>query len=360
MSQSQEIKSEYRRRAREKYWSEHERSTYQCPDCGRRERDLLEKMEVHHIDGDPSNNKLDNLVGLCQVCHNLREEKKPSIRKTTHLINQFSGQESYPSNQSVPVCKTHDEYGEYVESCFEKRKPALVVNMAGKRKWASVEVDMLSIEGVFEVANADRKGGLSVVLNQEAASCINAICHRYREYETGDFRRHAILSVPSEPINGYHSFPSMRPDVAESFANDLQTVVDNPAFWQVVPSHLERTIEEHGHAEMKMADLDWLPNRLQRDPWTIEEEDLRIACERCGELFANHGSDEVHCDHCKKELAWQYSDCDHEKTGLVNADGKIPNSVLNPDEELVLQCSECGATKPRQPKTGLVGLYRNY
>lgn len=346
MSLSQKIKSEFRRKAREKYWGEYDRSTYSCADCGRQESELLEKMEVHHIDGNPSNNSLDNLVGLCQVCHNLREEKKPSIRKTSHLIKQFSGDEAHTPSNTVPVCKTQDEYGAYVEDCFEQKKPALVVNMAGKRKWASVEIDMLSLGGVFEVTNADSRRSLTPVLSREAASCINAICDRYRDAENGDFRGSAMLSVPSEPMNGYHSFPSMKADVAQSFANELKSVVENPAFWQCVPGHLSRTIEKQGRAIVQMKELEWLPNTSQRGTWEVTEEDLRVACERCGNDFADLGPNEPHCDSCKRHLVWDYSECGHEKTHIVNSSGELPDSVANASGELLVKCDDCGSVRP--------------
>jgi len=64
-----------REQARRTYWNEHDRESYRCADCQRSRRQIRGRFEVHHKDGNPSNNDLSNLVGLCRLCHNLREEK---------------------------------------------------------------------------------------------------------------------------------------------------------------------------------------------------------------------------------------------------------------------------------------------
>jgi len=34
---------------------------------------------VHHINGNPYDNSIDNLIGLCTTCHRIAEGKKPSL-----------------------------------------------------------------------------------------------------------------------------------------------------------------------------------------------------------------------------------------------------------------------------------------
>ena len=41
-----------------------DRDDWRCSTCGRYGR-----LEVHHVDGDPSNNTHDNLQTLCRSCH---------------------------------------------------------------------------------------------------------------------------------------------------------------------------------------------------------------------------------------------------------------------------------------------------
>jgi hypothetical protein len=72
------MKDRHRRLARERFWDEHDRSEYECPDCGRSKPDVG-KFEVHHKDGDPHNNSIQNLIGLCRYCHCVREDRKPPM-----------------------------------------------------------------------------------------------------------------------------------------------------------------------------------------------------------------------------------------------------------------------------------------
>jgi nucleoside 2-deoxyribosyltransferase len=70
-----------RRLARERYWKEHPKEEYECPDCGRGRGDIVGEFQVHHKSENPHDNRLDRLVGLCGFCHRLREGKKPSLER---------------------------------------------------------------------------------------------------------------------------------------------------------------------------------------------------------------------------------------------------------------------------------------
>jgi len=71
-------KSQSRSIARERFWSEYDKLHYICPGC-HRGIGLTSGFEVHHIDGNAHNNRMDNLVALCSFCHNLHEDRKPSM-----------------------------------------------------------------------------------------------------------------------------------------------------------------------------------------------------------------------------------------------------------------------------------------
>lgn len=75
-----DYKDKSRKIARQSYWEDHDRATYECPDCGRTEDELRHGFEVHHKNGEPMDNRPENRVALCRPCHNLREGKKPSKR----------------------------------------------------------------------------------------------------------------------------------------------------------------------------------------------------------------------------------------------------------------------------------------
>ena len=48
------------------------RDNFKCQECGRRSSRFgyYKGLDVHHIDGNPTNNCLDNLITLCRSCHN--------------------------------------------------------------------------------------------------------------------------------------------------------------------------------------------------------------------------------------------------------------------------------------------------
>jgi 5-methylcytosine-specific restriction endonuclease McrA len=53
------------------YWRLFEYEAYTCPDCGRGAGQVYQ-FEVHHIDRDPTNGRLWNLIGVCRRCHRWR------------------------------------------------------------------------------------------------------------------------------------------------------------------------------------------------------------------------------------------------------------------------------------------------
>jgi len=78
---SDDLANRSRHIARERYWETHEKGSYVCPDCGRREEQIVDTFHVHHQSKDPYDNRLDSLIGLCGFCHRLREGKKPSLER---------------------------------------------------------------------------------------------------------------------------------------------------------------------------------------------------------------------------------------------------------------------------------------
>lgn len=76
--------------ARELYWQENDREQYECPDCGRRESEIEGTFEVHHKNGEAMDNRPENHVALCRVCHNIREGKKPRLSDIEQLIDHIS------------------------------------------------------------------------------------------------------------------------------------------------------------------------------------------------------------------------------------------------------------------------------
>lgn len=104
-----DYKDRSRKLARESYWQRHDRDSYECPDCGRAEGEIQGCFEVHHKNGEPLDNRTENRVGLCRLCHNLREDKKPSIeqiRNARDALNDDNDQVDAPT----PVAEVESVY----------------------------------------------------------------------------------------------------------------------------------------------------------------------------------------------------------------------------------------------------------
>jgi len=122
------FKDKSRRIARERYWEENDRSEYTCPDCGRKESEISEWFEVHHKNGEPMDNRPENHVALCPACHNLREDKKPSIEQIRRLRDEVSEDKTTEQNNSAQEVLEHylELYEGHAEDHwrkFERKNP---------------------------------------------------------------------------------------------------------------------------------------------------------------------------------------------------------------------------------------------
>ena len=106
----QQHKISHRKIAREVYWDMYDPAEYNCPDCGRTERELKRGFEIHHLNGDPLDNRLENLVGLCRLCHMVREGKKPSLDQIKRIRSQLKG-DFEPENERNPDDEDTEEDG---------------------------------------------------------------------------------------------------------------------------------------------------------------------------------------------------------------------------------------------------------
>lgn len=52
---------------------------HRCEICGYDEHDFC--LDVHHIDGDPCNNHIENLAILCAICHRKLHKKKIELKQ---------------------------------------------------------------------------------------------------------------------------------------------------------------------------------------------------------------------------------------------------------------------------------------
>lgn len=102
-----------RRLARTIFWDRHDRETYECPDCERREEEIEGSFEIHHKNSEPMDNRFENTVGLCGLCHKLREDKKPTFPQIRNLREAVidAGEEPPPEEEEEV-----DDTGEVMDS----------------------------------------------------------------------------------------------------------------------------------------------------------------------------------------------------------------------------------------------------
>lgn len=101
----QKWKRRSRKLARQIFWQSNDKNSYKCPDCGRG-HDEVRRFEVHHKNGTATDNSISNLVGLCRVCHKIREGKKPSLESVRNLRNSL-GSDDTSSIISSPSQTNH-------------------------------------------------------------------------------------------------------------------------------------------------------------------------------------------------------------------------------------------------------------
>lgn len=93
--------------ARKRFWNEHNKQTYRCPDCGRTNDEVEGSIEVHHQNGSPYDNRVQNLIGLCGVCHALREDRHPSKDRVRRLVDEVKTEDGMDSKGQARQAKSY-------------------------------------------------------------------------------------------------------------------------------------------------------------------------------------------------------------------------------------------------------------
>lgn len=241
-----------RERARRTFWSNKKKREYRCPDCGRAKEQLLTRFEVHHKDGDKKNNNRSNLIALCQPCHNIREGKKPSMKKIRHMRDQAVPDGTVSAPDDVPVCDGGDMYDEYIRRFYESQRPALLVVREKGDGWARVECDLESLDGALLSTAGKGPEPLQVALTNDAARALN---HITAKYEMVDFKRgrpKTSLSTLEYGNVSFLNYPAMEEKHAIRLASEIKPIVESPNSWRA-PFADDR-------ADVRVADLDWLPS----------------------------------------------------------------------------------------------------
>jgi hypothetical protein len=129
-------KNKSREIARNRYWSKHEKQTYRCPDCDRSVDEIKGTFEVHHKNGSAYDNRMQNLIGLCGLCHALREDKKPSKDEIRQLVSSLSS--SPDESTDASAAEVLDAAVGYLSEWYETHKQTKNV------EWAQESLDISS------------------------------------------------------------------------------------------------------------------------------------------------------------------------------------------------------------------------
>ena len=214
--------------ARQSYWAERDKSEYNCPDCGRGQEQLRSGFEVHHIDGDPTNNKIGNLVALCRPCHNIREGKKPSLNELRLIQEQLDSTESLI--QTTPFVESKEEASEVYSRHDAICKPHMVVKQIWRRKYAQLEIDFTAAKGWERVeAVGEYERDACPQLTEPATDIVNAIMGKYSDAKTPDNATSAMSTAHGAT---FISCPPLLPDVCLDLASELRPLVMNESNWE--------------------------------------------------------------------------------------------------------------------------------
>jgi hypothetical protein len=227
--------------ARRQFWADLDKQSYRCPDCGRSSHELRTGFEVHHKDGNPENNEIGNLIALCRPCHNIREEKKPSLNEIKLMRDQLAGADG--AGKSWAFVRTEKEAGAHFTACDSKCEPTMQINAIKRRKYAELEIDFITTRGWKKfvkkpenesVALETSKDDLNILeytaqLTEDATEAVNSIMYKYRDKEFGS----NYITAPSTAYKAnFIAYPPMRPDACRELANELEPIVMDENNWE--------------------------------------------------------------------------------------------------------------------------------
>ena len=82
-----------------------ERDKHQCQSCGK-----TKKLEIHHIDGDNTNNAYDNLITVCKGCHTSLNYMLNQPTLTMLFIKHEEGKAKSKLKLDCPLCDKKYKY----------------------------------------------------------------------------------------------------------------------------------------------------------------------------------------------------------------------------------------------------------
>jgi len=221
-------KSKSRQNARSLYWENHNKQSYNCPDCGRNLDQLRTGFEVHHVDGNPTNNSLDNLVGLCRPCHNIRENKKPSFNELSLIQEQLDNTQSLI--ETTPVITEEKEVEKLYTRYETINKPFMRIHQIRRREYSQLKINFETARGWQVIEREDtRDKRIYPQLTEHVVEIVNSIIDKY-----DDKQKPQKWSGWAGTHHGdtFVTLPPFRPEVSLELASELRPLVMNESNWE--------------------------------------------------------------------------------------------------------------------------------
>lgn len=195
-------------------------------------------FEVHHKDGDPTNNAAENLIALCRPCHNLREGNKPSINEIELMQQQIAGSQRVVGE--FKFIRTREEANQNFRRCDDLCIPTLEIRQISRRKYAEVQVDLSTTRGWKQFVRPEmlpddvdpvevEPETPDAVLTESAVSKVNSLFESYRSYVPENVRGGTTMTSHGSDFVRY---PPLEPERCHELGHELAPIVTNRSNWE--------------------------------------------------------------------------------------------------------------------------------
>ena len=111
---------------------------HHCARCGKdcsTPQNQRELLQVHHIDGNPGNNNLENLIPLCSVCH-LQIEKEARIHAPhAHIQHELFENSSYIESMTTLRKEAYEQYGQKKKNGISEMSDEEYEDYLNQKEW---------------------------------------------------------------------------------------------------------------------------------------------------------------------------------------------------------------------------------
>ncbi len=115
-----------------------ELSDFYCARCGKDCRNSITSesvLQVHHIDENPGNNELENLIPLCSVCH-LQIEKEARLHAPhAHIQHELFEDSSYLESMATLRKEAFERYGQKQKNSISNMSDEEYEQYLNQKEW---------------------------------------------------------------------------------------------------------------------------------------------------------------------------------------------------------------------------------